>query len=223
MPFAPGSAALSADARSRLDKIAKALSDRPALKVTVVGTSSLEAERDGWRRERLKALVDAEKRGESGAAAAPKGQGAASAPLPAASAASASASANAQALGDEEYAALLKQVYRRADLPGKPRNALGITKNVSVPEMEALLLAHISVGEDAMRQLAVQRGVAVKDYLTSKKLPADRLFLGAARTGEAAKGAPAAAAEAASAASASGTQGKAAQWTPRAELNLSAR
>lgn len=217
VPFAPGSASLSADARSRLDKIAKALNDRPALKVTVVGTASLDAERDGWRRERLKALVEAEKRSESGSAATPqKGQGAASAPLPAGSAASAPASA----LGDEEYAALLKQVYRRADLPGKPRNALGFTKNVPVPEMEALLLDHINVSDDAMRQLAVQRGVAVKDYLAGKKLPADRLFLGAARTGGAAKEAPAASA---SAAGASGVQGKADKWAPRAELNLSAR
>jgi hypothetical protein len=30
-----------------------------------------------------------------------------------------------------------------------------------------------------MRQLAVARGVAVKDYLTSQALPEDRMFLGA--------------------------------------------
>ena len=63
--------------------------------------------------------------------------------------------------------------------------------------MEALLLADVKVNDDAMRELAVQRGVAVKDYLAGKNLPPERLFLGAA------KAVP-----------------PEAKWTPRAELNL---
>lgn len=47
--------------------------------------------------------------------------------------------------------------------------------------MEALLLASIPVSEASMRELALARGVAVRDYLASCQLPADRLFLGAAR------------------------------------------
>jgi hypothetical protein len=69
-------------------------------------------------------------------------------------------------------------VYRRSDIT-KPRNALGLTKDLTVPEMEALLLASIPVNEDAMRDLAVARGVAVKDQLALFKVPLDRLFLGA--------------------------------------------
>ncbi len=46
--------------------------------------------------------------------------------------------------------------------------------------MEALLLADVKVSDDAMQAL-VQRGVAVKDYLASKNLPPERLFLGAAK------------------------------------------
>ncbi|MET4579417.1 DUF748 domain-containing protein [Ottowia thiooxydans] len=219
VPFAQGSAALNAETRARLDKVAKALNDRPALKLTVVGTASLSVESDAWRRERLKALVAAEKRSEGGGGTVGQGAQGGSAPsatekaLPAASAASAAE----RAVGESDYPVLLKRVYRRADLPNKPRNALGFAKDVSVAEMEALLLAHIDVGEDAMRQLAVQRGVAVKDYLASKKLPTDRLFLGAARTGGAAtEGATPAASEA-------GAQGAAAKWAPHAELNLSAK
>ncbi len=63
--------------------------------------------------------------------------------------------------------------------------------------MEALLLANIPVTEDAMRELALQRGVAVKDYLASRQLPVERLFLGAAK--------PVAPDP---------------KWTPRAELTL---
>jgi hypothetical protein len=63
--------------------------------------------------------------------------------------------------------------------------------------MEALLLANIQVDEQAVRELAVQRGVAVRDYLATRDLPSQRLFLGAA------KAVP-----------------PEAKWSPRAELNL---
>ena len=63
--------------------------------------------------------------------------------------------------------------------------------------MEALLLANLPANEESMRELAVQRGVAVRDYLASQKLPLERLFLGAAK--------------------ALPTEEK---WSPRAELNL---
>ena len=142
------------------DRVAKALGDRPALKMTVVGTSSLEVERDGYKRERLKNLMLAEKR----RAAVVAGQ---------------SATAVA-AVTDAEAPALLKEVYRRADIP-KPRNLIGMAKDIPPAEMETLLLASINVTEDAMRELAVQRGVVVKDYLASRQLPVERLLLSAAK------------------------------------------
>ena len=51
--FAPGSATLSPEAQQNVGKVAKALVDRPALKLTVTGTANLEAEREGLQRERL--------------------------------------------------------------------------------------------------------------------------------------------------------------------------
>ncbi len=223
--FAPGSARLDARARQQLDRVAKALADRPQLKLTVAGSARLAAEREGWRRERLQALLAAEQRAE--AAAAPATAAAtAMAPPAAASAPNAPISGAADAgpavagappdaeiaMDAEQRARLLRRLYRRADVPGRPRNAIGLLRDVSVPEMEALLLAHIDVGEDAMRQLAVQRGVAVKDYLASRGAPLERLFLGAARAGDAAAAGPAGAASAA-----------AAPWSPRAELTLATR
>lgn len=176
--FAPGSAVLSAEARQNLDKVAQALTDRPALRMTVVGTASLEAEREGYRRERLRALVLAEKRRAVLASGAP---------------------AASVAVADAEYPALLKQVYQRADLP-KPRNLIGLAKDIPQAEMEALLLAHIPATEDLLREVALQRGVAVRDYLMSRALPVERLFLGAART-----------------------VAPEPKWRPRAELNLTTR
>jgi len=181
--FAPGSAILAPQARPGLDKVAKALIERPALKMTVVGTASLEVERDAFKRERLNALVRAEKRRAalvSGASVQ-------------------SLEAEAVDVTAAEYPVLLKAVYRRADFP-KPRNLLGIAKDIPPNEMEALLLAHLAVTEDAMRELAVQWGVAVRDYPIAQKLPSGRLFPGAAK---------AVSAEA--------------KWSPRAELNLGTR
>jgi hypothetical protein len=43
--FAPGSAQLNAKARAQLDKVAKALADRPGLKLTVAGSARLDDER----------------------------------------------------------------------------------------------------------------------------------------------------------------------------------
>lgn len=156
--FAPGRAQLDDEAKKRLDLVAKALGDRPALQLTVVGHSDLEAERSAYQRARLDERVLAEKRRLQVRA----GQ-AVSATL---------------AVSPAEYPALLKAVYSRADVP-KPRNFVGIAKDIPQAEMESLLLASVPVEEDAMRELAVARAVAVKDYMAQRELPEARMFLGA--------------------------------------------
>ncbi|WP_087748141.1 MULTISPECIES: DUF748 domain-containing protein [unclassified Acidovorax] len=169
--FAPGSATLTPEARQGLDKVAKALTERPALKITVTGTASLERERDAIQRERLQELVRAAKRRATPADTTP--------------------------VQAAEYPALLKEVYRRADMP-KPRNLVGMAKDLPVPEMEALLLAHLPAAtEDLATELATHRGQAVKAYLAEQKLPDERLFLAAPKT--------------------TGADDK---WTPQAQLNL---
>ena len=176
--FAPGSVELSPDARAGLDKIAKALLDRPTLQLTVVGTSSLAAEQAGYRRARLSELLQAEKRRNIAVG---------------------STTAAPVSVSPAEVSALLKVVYKRADIP-KPRTGFGVisvAKDLPDDEMERLLLANLQVGDDAMRALALQRGVAVKDYLISKNMPPERLFLGVS------KAVP-----------------PDAKWVPHAELNL---
>ena len=210
--FAPGSARLSVPARAQLDKVAKALADRPGLKLTVVGSARLAPELEGAKRQRLDALVAAEQRSEAKTSAAAPAA-AASTPASAASAAEAGAASIADS---PEYPTLLKRLYRRADIPDKPRNMLGMQRDIPVAEMERLLMAHIDIGESAMRQLAVQRGVAVKEYLAGKGVATDRLFLGAAQT----QGQGQAPTEAAPAASAPADAGAAKSWVPHAELSL---
>lgn len=158
--FAPGSAQLDDEARKGLDKVAQALTDRPALKMTVVGEASLDSERDGWKKAQLQNLLLAQKRR--------------------ASVRSGQAAADVAPVTADEAPALLKEVYRRADIP-KPRNLVGMAKDLPQAEMESLLLASIAVPDDAMRELAVARGVAVRDYLATHKVPLERLFLGAVK------------------------------------------
>lgn len=223
VPFAPGSATLDEKARQQLDAVAKALTDRPQLKLTVAGHASLAAEQEGWRRQRLLAMIAAEGRASASPAATASASATPAAADPAAGAsappqASAAADpASAAALPQDLHASLLRRLYRRADLPGKPRNAIGMARDIEAAEMEKLLMQHIRVDEDAMRQLALQRGVTVKDYLAAKGVPSERLFLGASRLDSAT------AAQTAASAPAAAASAPAAAWQPHAELTLSAR
>jgi len=61
----------------------------------------------------------------------------------------------------DEYPALLREVYRRADIT-KPRNLVGLAKDLPVAEMESLLMAAIPYGATEAGALAVARGMAVK-------------------------------------------------------------
>ena len=139
----------------------------------MAGASSLDAEREGWKRDRLQRMVQAEQRRRNaaagGGAATPGGQ-----------------ATGADDIDTAAYPGLLAAVYRRSDL-AKPRNLIGTARELPVPEMEALLLAGIAVDEEAMQRLAARRAAAVRDYLLGRQLPAARVFVGAAKvvtTGE---------------------------------------
>jgi hypothetical protein len=182
--FKPGTAQIAPAGASAIDKVAKALTDRPSLTMTVTGSADPASEHDAFQAAALEARLAAEQRREglrAGAAAAP-----ASAPV---------------VLAADERARLLKQVYKDTDLPNKPRNAIGFAKDIPGPEMEALLKARAPVTTEAMRALALQRGIAVRDALIARGLQSERLFLAAPKL------------------RVSGEDD--ASWTPRVQLSLS--
>ena len=173
--------ALVADAGAgALDKVAQALQDRPGLQLTVTATADLAAEREAYQRLAIDGRLLAERRREA---------------LRAGAAASAPAT-----LGADDRERLLKALYRRTDLPDKPRNVLGLAKDIPGPEMEALLRKHVPVTAEAMRELALQRGLAVRDALVAKGLASERIFVAAPKVHVAGAGDAA--------------------WTPRAQLSL---
>ncbi|HEV8688867.1 MAG TPA: DUF748 domain-containing protein, partial [Ideonella sp.] len=182
--FRPGTARMADNASTVIDKVARALADRPSLQMTVNGTADPQSEREAIQAAWLDERLIGERRKEMLRTGGP-----ADAAIPAPSAWPA-----------EERLRLVRRVYGDTKLPNKPRNVLGLAKDISGPEMEALLRASYVVNTDNARELALQRGLAVRAALIAKGLPSDRLFLAAPKL------------------RASGEDD--AHWTPRVQLSL---
>ena len=159
MDFADGRETLDEAATKKLDAIAKALLDRPALRLEATGRFSGEKDMEGLRRLRFDRKVKAQKLADLA-----KGS-------------EAPASVDAVVVDEKEYEGWLKKAYRQEKFP-KPRNSLGIAKDLPVSEMENLMLASLSVSPDDLRQLALARANAVKDYLAGTgKVEAARILV----------------------------------------------
>jgi hypothetical protein len=157
--FKPGTAVFTDASAASLDKVAAALADRPALQVTITGSADAQAERTDWQRETIETQLRTMARDEALSAGAP-----ASAPL---------------TLTPARRSALLQALYKRTRLPDKPRNLVGMLKDLPDAEMEKLLMNNVPVDDEAMRQEALARAIAVRDALIAKGISSDRLFLAA--------------------------------------------
>ena len=143
----------------KLDTMVKALFNRPALKLEVEGHVDVERDKEGLRQYLFNRKLKAEKLKDlvrKGQPAVPVDQ---------------------VTIGKDEYAKYLKMAYKEEKFP-KPKTMLGFAKDLPVPEMEKLMLTHIEINDDDLRQLASQRALKVKDYiLKSGQVTADRVFL----------------------------------------------
>jgi uncharacterized protein involved in outer membrane biogenesis len=137
--FAPGGTLLSST--DQLDRIARLLTDKPGVQLTLTGWADAESEIPALREQRLAAALKAEN------AATPE--------------------------------AALKRLYTATPLPNKPRNLLGLAQDLPPAQMRGLLMASYAVDDEALRQLAVARAVAVRDALLARGAPNARVFLGA--------------------------------------------
>ena len=178
--FQRGSARLAQESARRLQLIAKALLERPALKLEIAGRVDPAAEQDAIRRERLDARLRALKRRETGSAGSQRES---------LERQEEAATAAGVTVTPEEYPALLQRLYDESDLPDKPRNSLGVARRLEADEMEKLLLASIAVDADAARRLGIRRAQTVQRWLASQgKVPEDRMFLLASRVNPAQAG-----------------------------------
>jgi len=159
LEFDPGLARLGDAQVDKLSMLAQALVDRPALRLDVTGIADPALDTEGVRRNKLldqlrtAKLKATLKRGEE----AP--------------------SLEAVEVSEAEYPVLLASVYDDADIK-KPRNLIGLAKRLPAEEMEALLLADITVGEADLKALALRRAQLVRDWLVQEgQVAADRVFL----------------------------------------------
>ena len=163
--FAPGSAALPPDAQKRIDTLGKALADRPALKLDIAGRADPSADGDALRQAALTKAMRTEKMKTL------------------VSAGTAPASVDQVAIESDERTRWLTAAYRESSIPDRPRNAIGMLKELPPAEMEAMFVANAKVDDEALRALANERARAVKDALVAKGIGDDRLFLIAPRLG----------------------------------------
>lgn len=75
--------------------------------------------------------------------------------------------------------AALKRLYQAAKLPNKPKNLLGLPKDLPPEQMRGLLMGSYTVDADALRELAVARATAVRDALLARGAPNARVFVAA--------------------------------------------
>jgi hypothetical protein len=160
--FQPGSAALTPSEQATVDKVAKALSNRPALNLTVAGQANAHTEAAAMQRAALEQRIRDEQRRER-ARGSLGSSAAADAPLP--------------VLTPEQRAQIIKTLYSNTELPDKPRNAIGMQQELPLADMESRLSAAVLVDDAAARALAVQRARAVREAFIDKGLSSERLFL----------------------------------------------
>lgn len=170
--FAPGRTTLDDAATGKLATLAKALRERSALKLEITGHADPEIDREGVKRVVIERLMQQEKFADL--------QKAGKDPE----------SAEAVTIGKDEYPAYLKRAYRVAKFP-KPRNFVGMQKDLPVDEMEKLLLTNLPATDADLAQLARQRADAVQGWLVEQgKVPAERIFLAADKEGGKEAGGP---------------------------------
>jgi uncharacterized protein involved in outer membrane biogenesis len=155
--FAPGVATLAN--LEQVDRVAKLLNERPGVHLTITGWADATVEADAIRTLRLEQALEAERRRDQGAA-------------PDAT------------LAPADRERLLKRLYQGTPLPTKPRNVLGLVKDIPASQMQAMLLAAYPADDETARQLALSRGVNVRDALIARGVPNARIFLAAPKLRE---------------------------------------
>lgn len=159
--FDPGRAQIQAVGEEKLKPLARALTERPGLKLEITGRYDPALDTEALKLlsidRKLRALKakDMQVRGEV---------------LP-----------DSVTVKPEERLALLTRVYKDEKFD-KPRNAIGLQKSLPQAEMERLLLSHTKVEDEDLVALGNRRAQAAKDWLTKTgQVPAERIFIVAAK------------------------------------------
>jgi uncharacterized protein involved in outer membrane biogenesis len=159
LEFEYGSSMVIEPNAKKLETIVKALHDRPSLKMDIEGHVDMEKDREGLKQYLFNKKLKAQKLNEM----VKKGQPA----IP----------VDEVKIEKQEYDQYLKMAYKDEKFP-KPRNVLGMAKDIPGPEMEKLILTHIEIKEGDLRNLASQRSMKVKEAIVkSGQVEPERIFI----------------------------------------------
>ncbi len=157
--FGPGRASLGDAATKRLESLAKALTERDSLKLEITGRADPEVDKEGLKRVAMERAVKGEKIKEQIKKGTEGG------------------SLDSVEIDPAEYPEYLKRAYKEAKFP-KPRNVIGMQKDLPVEEMEKLMLTNLPASDESVQELALQRAENVQGWLIEQgKVPAERIFL----------------------------------------------
>lgn len=158
LEFDAGRAAIAPGAESKLGALAKALTERPGLKLDIAGHADPARDLEALKHVALERKVRTIKTRDLQEAGTE---------LP----------AGGVLVGKEEYPALLLRAFK-AETFKKPRNAIGFQKTLSQAEMEQMIIANVQVDNDDLQSLARRRSQAAKDWLTKTgQVPDDRIYI----------------------------------------------
>ncbi len=157
--FDAGDSALNAENSAKLDKLAKILYERPALRLDIQGTLAPQADEAALQTLLLENRLKSQKLQQMMKA------GKSAVPL------------ETVTISEEERAALLSAVFDAAGIP-TPKDDNGKPIELTPSIMEPLLREHITVTENDYRKLANTRAFNAKDYLLNHgQVDRSRLFI----------------------------------------------
>jgi hypothetical protein len=157
--FDYGRANLPESAEAKIKSIASAMNNRPALKLDISGRVDPVNDLEGLKQTSIERKVKAQKMKDLvRQGTAPK-------------------SVDEVQVDKAEYERYLKAAYNDESFP-KPRNVIGLAKDLPAPEMESLMLKNAQTTDDDLRNLANRRAQVVQErLLATGQVTADRLSI----------------------------------------------
>jgi uncharacterized protein involved in outer membrane biogenesis len=159
LDFDYGSSEIKGESATKLNTLAKALQDKTSIKMDIEGYADPEKDKEALRQVFFQRKLKAQKLKEilkKGEPAVPVDE---------------------VKIEPAEYEKLLKLAYKEEKFP-KPKNALGMAKDIPAPEMEKLMLTYTEVKEEDLRLLASQRAMKVKEgIIKAGQVEPERIFI----------------------------------------------
>ncbi|MGF6917663.1 DUF748 domain-containing protein [Paraburkholderia sp. 40] len=154
--FEAGSATLTDADKQKLDTIVTALTDKPSIRMDLIGRVDPKVDEPALRTQYVDQMVKRQKIKDA------VGNGE-------------SVDPSTVTVDQQDYDKYLTKAYKSADFK-KPRNFIGMTKTLPDDDMKGALAANAPIDDASLRQLAQRRAQSVQQYLEGK-IDSSRVFI----------------------------------------------